>query len=34
MELSGAEVLAQLQSDQKRYADLVKQYGINLSNEA
>jgi tripartite-type tricarboxylate transporter receptor subunit TctC len=34
MELSGDEVLAQLQSDQKRYADLVKQYGINLSDEA
>jgi tripartite-type tricarboxylate transporter receptor subunit TctC len=34
MEQPGDEVLAQLQSDQKRYADLVKQYGINLSNEA
>ena len=33
MELSGDEVLAQLQKDQKRYADLVKQYGINLRDE-
>ena len=33
MELSGDEVLAQLQADQKRYADLVKQYGINLRDE-
>ena len=30
MELSGDEVLAQLQADQTRYADLVKQYSINL----
>lgn len=33
MELSGDEVLAQLQSDQKRYADMVKQYGVNLRDE-
>jgi tripartite-type tricarboxylate transporter receptor subunit TctC len=33
MELSGDEVVAQLQKDQKRYADLVKQYGINLRDE-
>ena len=33
MEQPGDEVLAQLQSDQKRYADLVKQYGINLHDE-
>ena len=33
MELPGDEVLAQLQADQKRYADLVKQYGINLRDE-
>ena len=33
MELSGDEVLAQLQSDKKRYEDLVKQYGINLRDE-
>ncbi len=30
MEISGEEVLTQLQDDQKRYADLVKQYNINL----
>jgi tripartite-type tricarboxylate transporter receptor subunit TctC len=30
MELPGDEVLAQLQADQQRYADLVKQYGISL----
>ena len=30
MELPGDEVLAQLQKDQQRYADLVKQYSINL----
>lgn len=34
MELSGDEVVAQLQEDQQRYADLVEQYGINLRNEA
>jgi tripartite-type tricarboxylate transporter receptor subunit TctC len=34
MELPGDDVLAQLQSDQKRYADLVEQYDINLRNEA
>jgi tripartite-type tricarboxylate transporter receptor subunit TctC len=33
MELSGDEVLAQLQSDKKRYEALVKQYGINLRDE-
>ncbi len=33
MELSGDEVKTQLQADQKRYADLVKQYGINLRDE-
>jgi tripartite-type tricarboxylate transporter receptor subunit TctC len=33
MEQSGDEVLAQLQKDEKRYADLVKQYGINLRDE-
>lgn len=33
MELSGDEVLAQLKKDQQRYADLVKQYDINLRNE-
>ncbi len=33
MEEPGDEVLQQLQSDQKRYADLVKQYNINLRNE-
>ena len=30
MELPGDEVLAQLQADQTRYADLVKQYNISL----
>lgn len=34
MELSGDEVLAQLKEDQKRYADLVAQYDINLRNES
>jgi tripartite-type tricarboxylate transporter receptor subunit TctC len=33
MEQPGDEVLAQLQEDQKRYADLVKRYGINLRDE-
>jgi tripartite-type tricarboxylate transporter receptor subunit TctC len=33
MEIPGDEVLAQLQEDQKRFADLVKQYGINLRDE-
>ena len=33
MEQPGDQVLAQLQSDQKRYADLVKQYDINLHDE-
>src|SRR3954465_10208753 len=34
MEEPGDKVLTQLQDDQKRYADLVKQYGINLRSEA
>jgi tripartite-type tricarboxylate transporter receptor subunit TctC len=33
MEMSGDEVLAQLQEDQKRFADLVQQFGINLRDE-
>jgi tripartite-type tricarboxylate transporter receptor subunit TctC len=33
MEVPGDEVLQQLQSDQKRYADLIKQYNINLRSE-
>jgi tripartite-type tricarboxylate transporter receptor subunit TctC len=33
MEQPGDEVLAQLQADQKRYADMVKQYGISLRDE-
>jgi tripartite-type tricarboxylate transporter receptor subunit TctC len=33
MEEPGDQVLAQLQEDQKRYADLVKQYGISLRDE-
>ena len=33
MEEPGDVVLAQLQEDQTRYADLVKQYGINLREE-
>lgn len=33
MELPGDEVLAKLQEDQQRYADLVKQYGISLSQD-
>jgi len=33
MEISGDEVKTQLQQDQKRYADLIKQYGINLRDE-
>ena len=33
MELSGDEVLAQLKEDQQRFADLVKQNGINLRDE-
>jgi len=31
--LSGAEVVAQLQADKARYAELVAQYGISLRNE-
>jgi tripartite-type tricarboxylate transporter receptor subunit TctC len=34
MEQPGDQVLAQLQEDQKRYAELVKQYGINLRDKA
>src|SRR5690349_7247711 len=34
LEEPGDQVLAQLQSDTKRYADLVKQYGINLRDKA
>ena len=33
MELSGEEVVAQLQEDKQRYADLGAQYGISLRNE-
>ncbi|BBY27338.1 tripartite tricarboxylate transporter substrate binding protein [Mycolicibacterium sediminis] len=33
MEVSGDEVTASLQEDQKRYTDLVAQYDINLRNE-
>lgn len=33
MELSGEDVVAQLKADQTRYADLVKQYGIDLRNQ-
>jgi tripartite-type tricarboxylate transporter receptor subunit TctC len=33
MELSGDDVIAQLKDDQQRYADLVKQYGIDLRNQ-
>ncbi len=33
MELPGDEVLTQLQKDQQRYADLVKQYGITLGQD-
>ena len=33
MEMSGEEILTQLQEDQKRYADLVAQYGISLRDE-
>jgi tripartite-type tricarboxylate transporter receptor subunit TctC len=31
MEISGEEVVAQLEADQQRYADLVEEYGITLS---
>ena len=30
MEISGDEVVAQLEEDKERYADLVEEYGINL----
>ena len=33
MELTGDEVLTQLQADQKRYAELVEQYKISLRDE-
>lgn len=33
MELSGEEVVAQLEEDRQRYADLVQQYGINLRDQ-
>ncbi len=33
MEISGDEVKTQLEADQKRYAGLIKQYGINLRDE-
>lgn len=33
LEEPGDQVLQRLQADQKRYADLVKQYGINLRDE-
>jgi tripartite-type tricarboxylate transporter receptor subunit TctC len=32
MEISGDEVVAQLEEDTKRYADLVAEYGIDLGN--
>ena len=31
MEISGDEVVAQLEEDKQRYADLVEEYGINLA---
>jgi tripartite-type tricarboxylate transporter receptor subunit TctC len=34
MEVPGDQVLAQLKADSRRYADLVKQYGINLRDKA
>lgn len=34
MEMPGEEVLAQLKKDQQRYADLVKEYGIDLGKKA
>ncbi len=34
MEVSGEEVVAQLESDRQRYADLVEQYDINLRDES
>jgi tripartite-type tricarboxylate transporter receptor subunit TctC len=34
MEEPGDQVLARLQQDKQRYAELVKQYGINLRNKA
>jgi hypothetical protein len=32
MELSGDEMVAQLEEDKQRYADLVEEYGINLGS--
>ncbi|MGV9801053.1 Bug family tripartite tricarboxylate transporter substrate binding protein [Mycobacterium sp. NPDC003449] len=34
MEIPGDKVLDQLKADKQRYADLVKQYGINLTDKA
>ena len=34
MEIPGDEVVAALEEDRQRYADLVQQYGINLRNES
>ena len=31
MEIPGDEVVAQLEEDKQRYADLVEEYGINLA---
>ena len=31
MEISGDEVLSQLEADKERYASLVEEYGINLA---
>jgi hypothetical protein len=31
MEIPGDEVVAQLEADQQRYAELVEQYDINLA---
>ena len=32
MEISGDEVVAQLEKDKQRYADLVEEYGIDLGD--
>ena len=32
MEISGDEVVAQLEEDKQRYADLVEEYGIDLGD--
>lgn len=34
MEISGDEVVAQLQKDKQRYADLIKKYGIDLGSSS